>query len=232
VTPLEYKAVKISFNPLQNFDRRNIMKQRFPHLLYSATLAIIILLVNTAAPFAQGRDRANEIKSDIVTLYARDPLAQSFCFGDNRYGKVFQDGAARNRCSDLDFGSYRADNFSVGVEGSRQGAIVDLGTPDDLQHRYGYEETVGKGQGFASLRVKDGKVYVLQDRRAGTLQELKETEQLFQTPHSTASLPVKLGHVYLLRLTDGREKDFELIVKLLVISYTPDESVTIRWQLL
>ncbi len=191
------------------------------------------MFVNAVSLFAQGRDRANEIKSDIVTLYERDPLAQAFCFRDANYGKVFQDGEVRNRCSDITYGSYRPDNFSVGVEGARQGIIIDLGTPDDLQRKYGYEETVGNGQGFASLRVKEGKVYVLQDRRTKTLQELKESEQLFQTPTSAmGSLPVKLGYIYLLRLTDRYEKDFELIVKLLVVAYTPNESVTIRWQIL
>jgi len=75
--------------------------KRAPFILSSIILVTIIMFVNAVSLFAQGRDRANEIKSDIVTLYERDPLAQAFCFRDANYGKVFQDGEVRNRCSDI-----------------------------------------------------------------------------------------------------------------------------------
>ncbi len=187
---------------------------------------------------AQTRQQPNEqIKTGIVTLYARDPLAQSFCFRDGGFGSVFQENEVRNRCSDINFNGYRqkdeADIFKIAVEGGRQGVIFDLGTTDELQKKYGYAETVGRGQGFASLQVRDGKVYILQDRRARTTQELSEPEFLFQKPSSeTETVSVKLGHIYLMRLTDRSEKDFERIVKLLVIAHVPNESVTIRWQVL
>ncbi len=143
----------------------------------------------------------------------------------------------RNRCSDINFNGYRqkdeADIFKIAVEGGRQGVISDLGTSDELRKKYAYEETVGNGQGFASLQVKDGKVYILKDRRARTTQELSEPTFLFQKPSSeTETVSVKLGHIYLMRLTDRNEKDFERIVKLLVIAHVPNESVTIRWQVL
>lgn len=208
------------------------MKRNYFFIIRSLLL-VIVFSVSLPNLFAQSRERANEIKSDIITLYARDPLAQSFCFRDGGYGSVFQESEVRNRCSDINFNGYRADNFSIGVEGGKEGVIVDLGTPDQMQKKYGYEEIVGKGQGFASLRIKDGKIHVLRDRRARTTQELNETEFLFQKPSSeTESLPVKLGHIYLMRLTDRHSKDFELVVKLLVIAHVPNESVTIRWQVL
>ncbi|HEY3038736.1 MAG TPA: hypothetical protein VGJ66_08365 [Pyrinomonadaceae bacterium] len=209
------------------------MKRIAQFLSICLNVSFVMLLAGSISVFAQGKDRANEIKSDIATLYARDPLAQSFCFRDGNYGRVFQDGATRNRCSDIDFSGYKPDNFCVGVEGGRQGIIVDLGTPDNLQQKYGYEETVGKGQGFASIRVRDGKVFVLHELRSQKLQELRETALLFQAPStSLSSVPVRLGHIYLMRLTDSNDQGFELIVKLLVIAHTPDESVTIRWQVL
>lgn len=187
---------------------------------------------------AQTRPQSNEqIKTGIVTLYARDPLAQSFCFRDGGLGSVFYENEVRNRCSDINFNGYRqsneADIFKIAVEGGREGVIFDLGTSDDLQKKYGYEETVGRGQGFASLQVKNGKVYILKDRRERTTQELREPEFLFQKPSSeTETVSVKLGHIYLMRLTDRNHKDFEQIVKLLVIAHVPNESVTIRWQVL
>src|SRR5688572_5132997 len=94
------------------------------------------------------------IQTGLTTLYSRDPLTQSLCLRDGGPGLVFQSGQKRNRCSDLNFHSYAPNTFSVGVEGGRRGVILDLGTPQDLQSRYGYQETVGGGQGFASIDVK------------------------------------------------------------------------------
>lgn len=173
----------------------------------------------------------------MLPLYARDPLAQSFCFRDGGFGSIFQQNEVRNRCSDINFNGFRRKNesdiFKIAVEGARQGVIFDFGTSDELQKKYGFEETVGRGQGFASLQVRDGKVYILQDRHARTTQEMSEPEFLFQKPSSeTETVSVKLGHNYFMRLTDRGEKGFELIVKLLVIAHVPNESVTIRWQVL
>jgi hypothetical protein len=167
-----------------------------------------------------------------ITLYARDPLARTLCFADGLPGTILQSNEIRNRCSDLDFGAYNADSFSVGVEGARLGTIVDLGSEEELKQRYNYTETVGGGQGFASLQKAGATIRILKDRRAQTTQELTESELLFREGRSTASAPVKLGHLYLLRLTDGRDKAFERIVKLKVVAYSPGEFVTIRWQVI
>lgn len=204
------------------------------HLLVFQSLLLAGAFALTCSTLiAQTRESPNEIKTGIITLYARDPLAQSFCFRDGTYGAVFQESEVRNRCSDINFNGYRADSLSIGVEGARQGVIIDLGTPDELQKRYGYAETVGGGQAFASLRVKDRKIHVLLDRRAHTSQEVSDTNLLFQKPSSdTKSMPAKLGQIYLVRLTDRNEKDFELLVKLLVIAHVPNEFVTVRWQVL
>jgi hypothetical protein len=43
---------------------------------------------------------------------------------------------------------------------------------------------------------------------------------------------VKIGHVYLARITDSYDNNFQVLVKLLVIAYVPGESVTLRWQAL
>lgn len=182
---------------------------------------------------SQNANQVNEIKSNIITLFARDPLSQSFCFKDGGFGSIFQEGQVRNRCSDLNFNSYSHNGFSVGVEGGREGVIIDLGTPNELQKKYGYSETVGNGQGFASLTVKNSKVLILKDYRAKQLQELYDSDLLFRSQDkSFSSTAVKLGHVYLLRLIDKYDKSFELLVKILVIAYIPDESVTIRWHVL
>jgi hypothetical protein len=187
-----------------------------------------------------GRDGASgqsfavfEMKSNISTLYALDPLAQSLCFRDSGPGGVFQSGQVRNRCSDLNFNSYYAKSFSVGVEGGKQGVIIDLGTAVDLKTKYGYSETVGNGQGFASIDIANRKVLILQDYKSRKVQELAESADLFSvSPKSAASVPVKVGHIYLMRVTDNNDKSFEMFAKLLVIAHVPNESVTVRWVLM
>jgi hypothetical protein len=169
----------------------------------------------------------------VTTLLARDPLWQSLCLRDGGPGLMFQQGEVRNRCSDLNFNSYLTNGLSVGVEGSRQGVIIDLGTTVDLKARYGYQETVSNGQGFASMAIKNGKAMILKDFKTRQLQEMSESEPLFKSPvNSLSTVAVQTGHVYLLRITDAREKDFELVAKLLVVAYVPNESVKIRWRVI
>ena len=199
--------------------------------IFCLFLLSIMFLSNASAQTVN-----SEVKTGTVTLYARDPLAQTFCFNDGKYGSVLQENEVRNRCSDISFNSYKDNSLSVGIEGARQGRILDLGTPDQLQKKYGYSETVGKGQGFASIQIKSDKVFILKAKnrvsRISELQELLEAKELFQNSKSTDSIAVKLGSVYLLRLTDQRNKDFERTVKILVTAYQPNESVTIRWQVI
>jgi hypothetical protein len=167
----------------------------------------------------------------ITTLYALDPVACSFSFGDGIYGQVVQDGVVKNRQSDIDFGRYGSDQFSAGLEGGRLGAIVDLGTAVDLQRRYSYPETVGNPQGFSSLRVSGGKLVVGMDYRTPTARPLKEAE-LLTTTKRLAQVPVLPGHIYLVRLVDRHDPTFERIAKLLVLEHRPGSSVTFRWALL
>jgi len=210
--------------------------------LYCAVLA---LLISPMYSFAQGGTAGGSstqaaertqvdarITGGIVTLYALDPLARTFCFADGKDGHIFQNNEVRNRCSDIDFNNYNAGSFTVGVEGGRVGRIIDLGNTAELRHKYGYEETVGNGRGFASLRIEDGRVVILKDRRSQAVLELRESASLFQEGTSGASAPIKLGNMYLVRLADRHDRAFQRIVKLMVIAYTPNESVTIRWQVL
>ena len=120
---------------------------------------------DTPEPKAQG---------GVATLYALDPLAHTFCFHDGQDGYVFQQNEIRNRCDDLEFNSYNAGSFTVGNEGGRVGNIIDLGTAAELQHQYGYDESsLSRGQGFASLRLENGKLVILKNREPQTTQELQ-----------------------------------------------------------
>jgi hypothetical protein len=114
------------------------------------------------------------------------------------------------------------------VEGARKAAIIDIGTEQELQAKYGYQQTYGATHGFSSIQLNNGKLYIRQgDGRA--VQEMS-TELLLAKPGSLAKSPVELGHIYLLHIADGYDPSFDLWVKLLVVSYTQGDSVTVRWQ--
>jgi len=110
---------------------------------------------------------------------------------------------------------------------------LDLGTADELRNRYGFEDAQGGGTGFASLHLQGDKVMVLkQDLSRQEFQPLQEGSRLFTEVGPSATAPVKLGHIYLVRITDKKDKSTQQLVKLIVISFRPEEAVTLRWELL
>ncbi len=201
--------------------------------MYKVALIGVVITMFLLTPLSAQESRNwPEVRGGVVTLYALDPLAHTFCFYDGKDGGAIQNNTVYNRCSDIDFNAYNVGAFTIGIEGGRLGTIVDLGNAQELKQRYGFEEGVGNGQGFTSLRVEKGKVVILKDSRTREVQELKEAAQVYQGATGSASILVKLGHIYLMRLTDRDEKEFERIVKLIVVAHSPNESVTIRWQVL
>jgi hypothetical protein len=211
----------------------------FSRLALSLLVAVFLSLSFSSASAQQLVSRASRattlplnVASIITTLYANDPIAHSLCFTDGKEGGVFQDGEPRNRCSHIEFDAYKMGSLSVGIEGGELGRIIDLGSDDDLSKQYGYQQTVGKGQGFASIEFRDGKLVIMKARRTGARQELAQAAPLFETGQSVASAEAKAGHIYLARITDPHTKDFQILVKLLVLTAKPGESVTFRWELL
>jgi hypothetical protein len=145
---------------------------------------------------------------------------------------AFVNNKWENRCSDLSYTLAGGGSFVTGIELNRSGAIVDLGTANDLRGRYGFEDAENGGVGFASLRLEGGKVTVLQDDNGkfkASWQALQESSQLNEVK-SSATAPIKLGHIYLVRITDSRDKGFEQFAKILVVAYHPEEAVTLRWE--
>ena len=190
-------------------------------LVAHSSRATSLPLANTSPPV-----------STISTLYSNDPIAHSLCFADGKEGGSIQKGGVYNRCSHIEFDNYRAGHLSVAVEGGNVGRIVDLGTAKDMVTLYGYGETVGNGQGFASIEFRDGKIWIAKEMYKPERQELTQAAGLFEPGESTASAEAKAGHIYLARITDRNDKNFQIVVKLLVLSVRPGESVTFRWELL
>ncbi len=187
-------------------------------------------VMRAQTPSAPDEKRATQPKKrgGIFTMYAIDPLARTLCFSDGKEGMVFTDTTWVNRCSDL---SFAGSNLVAGIEADRPGAIVNLGTADELSNRNGFEDAQGGGTGFASLHLRGDKIMVLkQDFGKQEFQPLQEASKLFTEVGSSVAAPIKLGHIYLVRTTDKKEKSTQQLVKLMVIAYRPDESVTLRWE--
>jgi hypothetical protein len=173
-------------------------------------------------------------RGGVFTMYAVDPLTRTLCFNDGKEGMAFMNNQWENRCSDLSYTQAGGGSFVAGIEINRVAAIVDLGTPNDLRGRYGFEDAENGGVGFASLRREGDKVLILQDDNSKTKpawQPLEEGPKLFEVK-SSATAPIKLGHIYLVRIADTKDKNYQQVVKLMVIAYRPDEAVTLRWELL
>jgi hypothetical protein len=189
-------------------------------------------VMRAQTPAAPDEKRATQPKKrgGIFTMYAIDPLARTLCFSDGKEGMVFTNTTWVNRCSDL---SFAGSNLVAGIEADRLGAIVDLGTADELSSRVGFEDAQGGGTGFASIHLRGDKIMVLkQDLGKQEFEPLQEGSKLFTEVGSSVAAPIKLGHIYLVRVADKKDKSTQQIVKLMVIAFRPDESVTLRWELL
>ena len=173
-------------------------------------------------------------KRNIVTLYALDPIGHSFCFRDGGYGETITNRSIYNRCSNLEYEHYNNGSFTVGIEGGSAGVVVDLGSSETLQKKYKYQETVGNGQGFASIHRRNSTLLIAKhnayDQQYQVMAE--ESAALFAQARSSASATVNLGHLYAVRVNDGVKPNTEYVVKMVVIGYRPHESVTFRWELM
>ena len=177
------------------------------------------------------QEAQRQAKGGVYTFYALDPLSRALCFRDGREGFRFAKNRWDNRCSDLIFTLTGDGSFVTATEANRIAAIVDLGTPLELRDRYGFEDADNGGEGFASLRLQGDTIVILkEDNPHEKLQPLKEGAALFGELRKSANSQVRLGHIYLIRLTDNKDKSFQHFVKLMVIAYKPNESVTIRWE--
>ena len=192
-------------------------------------------VLRAQTPSAPDEKRATQPKKrgGIFTMYVHDPLARTMCFSDGKEGFAFVNNDWGNRCSDLSYSLAGNGSLVSGIEANRVAAIVDLGTPDELRQHYGFEEAQGGSTGFASLHLNGDKIMVLkEDIRTPEYQPLQEGPKLFTEVAPSATAPIKLGHIYLVRIADKKDQSFQQLVKLMVIAYRPDEAVTLRWELL
>ena len=210
----------------------------------SLLVSIVLLLAGFGSPqllraqtpaTPDDKQAAPRKRGGVFTMYAMDPLARTLCFTDGKEGMAFVNNKWENRCSDLSYTQAGGGSLVTGIELNRAATIVDLGTANDLRGRYSYEDAENGGVGFASLRLEGGKVMILQDDNGkfkASWQPLEEGPKLFAEAKSSANAPIQLGHIYLVRIVDSKDKSFQQLVKLIVIAYRPEEAVTVRWELL
>ncbi len=192
-------------------------------------------VLSAQTPVAPDEKRAAQPRKrgGVFTLYTHDPLARTLCFSDGKEGMAFVTNDWRNRCSDLGYILASGGSLVSGIEVNRVAAIVDLGMPDELRQRYSYEEANEGATGFASIHLSGDKVMILKDDiRKAEYQVLQEGSKLFTELAPSANAPIKLGHIYLVRIADKKDQGFQQLAKLIVIAFRPEESVTVRWELL
>lgn len=190
-------------------------------------------VLRAQTPTAPDEKRATQPKKrgGIFTMYIHDPLARTMCFSDGKEGMAFVNTDWRNRCSDLGFILAGGGSLVSGIEVDRLAAIVDLGMPDELRNRYGFEDAQGGAIGFASIHARGDRVMVLkQDITKQEFQPLQEASKLFADVAPQATAPIKLGHIYLVRIADKKDQSTLQLVKLMVIEHRPEEAVTLRWE--
>jgi hypothetical protein len=211
------------------------MKRLFFSLVVLVTGFGFPQLLRAQAALPDDKPAVPRKRSGIFTMYAIDPLARTLCFNDGKEGMAFVNNKWENRCSDLSYTLAGNGSLVSGIELNRVAAIVDLGNANELRARYGFDDAENGGVGFASLRFEGDKIMVLQDDgnpSKPTWQPLREAAKLNDVK-SSANAPIQLGHIYLLRITDSKDKSSQqLVVKLMVIAYRPEEAVTLRWELL
>ena len=207
-------------------------------LTLACSLLVGALLVQDALHYAIDVDTPGQELPDswsarsggVMTLFQHDPLRRTMSFATGTVGPVVQEHEARNWTSDIDFGCYAPGEFTVGIEGGRRGVLLDLGSAEDLEARYGFSETVGTVQGFTSIPEDRGALYIRGPKKGPEYQQLRDlAEFLGEIDGSSNQAAVTLGHTYLARIVDVHDESFERIVKFKVIAHTPGQSATLRW---
>jgi len=196
-------------------------------------LALLALPVLACLAWARPAPQAKATElTRQVTLYAHDFLRRTVSLATGEYGMAIEGHRVVNIDSELDFGNYYPDQMLAGVQGAQVGEMFDLGTGAELAQRYGYQETVGGGQGFASIHFENGQLVILADYAAQTFQPFTEGIRFRNAVPPTSSRPIdaQTGHLYLARITDSTDPQFERFVKLIVTAHTPDEQVSVAWQ--
>lgn len=200
------------------------------HTLLVVLSSVVCLAWAQPLPGPSGPVAAATTKQ--ATLYQRDFIRRTVSLATGEYGHAIHDNMVVNVDSELDFGNYYPNMLLAGVQGSQVGRLYDLGTSDELAQRYGYQETGGGGQGFASIHFEGSQLVILADYATQTFQPFTEGARFYHSLPPSTSQPIgaQVGHIYLVLIHDLNDPTFERFAKLIVTAHTDDEQVTVAWE--
>jgi hypothetical protein len=206
-------------------------------LVQLVTLVACVSLLLVAATDGSRNDQAvpadagATVTGGLATLRPLDGETCSLSLLTGAPGGVVQDHELRNRASHLEFGRYNPGEFTVGIQGGESGRIVDLGTAEELRQRFEYTDTLPGRQGSSSLHLRDGRFAIRGRTGDGEpFQACPDADRVLAEAAVPHHAPVALDHVYVLRITDRHDPQFELVARLHVVGLEPGQSVTLRWE--
>lgn len=166
-------------------------------------------------------------------MFLHDPERLSLSLITGEPGGILENYGSFNRDSHIRYYSLEGQDFQVGVQGGQDGAILDLGSVEDMMAAYDYRETVGGGTGYASLRWDEGELWITgPEGDPDALQRVDGQEQLYNEERDADRAEIQLGHVYVVRIWDRREPDFQIVSKFKVVDHVPGVRTSLRWELI
>ncbi|MFN8825419.1 MAG: hypothetical protein ACK501_10655 [Planctomycetota bacterium] len=188
-------------------------------VLRAPAVALAILLPLAAAraqvpPPTPGATTAADGRSGVVRLLQFDDLRQTFGFTTGDYGRVLQEGEIRNFNSQVAFVARDGiDHLWFGSQGGEHATAVDVGDPR------------------TDTAASSCYAWTLADARS-------ELAKAPANPDKSASLPVQIGHVYLVSIEDPAHSlrllapGEKLVVMVRVVDHVAGRSLELRWQVL
>jgi len=204
---------------------------RFPTVaLPAAALALVAAGLASAASEDGGPSPASG-SSQLVTLYAGDPVTHALNLADGSFGGSIDGLRFVETPAHLDYGTYMADTLTLALGDDDRGHAVDLGHWADIAKTLGFEEAIGGGVGFASLHFADADVRIARRVPKDGFQDFRDARPILTAQAGTHLLriPPAVGHIYLLRVEGVHRRGTPLFVKMQVVAHEPGERVTLRW---
>ena len=125
------------------------------------------------------------------------------------------------------------DALQAGIQGGETGAIVDLGTADELSARHG---SPASGWPFGALGVNAARTAVTYGPFSGYPEpapaiELPEAASLFDGS-GTDTRALQAGHLYVGRISSPYDPGYQILFKFIVTKNLPDTEATIRYRVI
>jgi len=172
-----------------------------------------------------------------ATLYVNDPFLNGLSFPKGVPSGTIQDWQAKNAGTDIKYSiTNLAPTISIAHEGTRQGAVSNLDTETTIANRYG-STGWAIGSIYSSIHYQGSNLTVGQNFSATpdpTWVSLNGTD-ISKIANTTAGVTFTptATNVYLIRITDSNDKNFERVVKLYVVSITATrDQLILRWDVL